>query len=78
MIRAIMSVTIIMIITITIMTMLITSLLMEQNLESAPMQRKTCSSDGFPWEIAVILNGRGMAAGMARGKHGLNCNLNAL
>ena len=58
-----MAVTIIMIITITmmtmIMTMLITSLLMEQNLESAPMQRKTCSSDGFPWEFAVILNGSG-------------------
>ena len=63
MIRAIMAVTIIMVITITIMTMimamLITSLLMEQNLESAPMHRKTCSSDGFPWEIAVILNGSG-------------------
>ena len=36
-----------------------TSRLMEQNLESAPMHRKTCSSDGFPWEFAVILNGSG-------------------
>ena len=26
-----------------------TSLLMEQNFERAPMQRKTCSSGGFPW-----------------------------
>ena len=28
-----------------------TSRLMEQNLESAPMHRKTCSSDGFPCKI---------------------------
>ena len=28
-----------------------TSLLMEQNFERAPMQRKTCSSGGFPWTI---------------------------
>ena len=27
----------------------ITSLLIEQNLERAPIQRKTCSSGGFPW-----------------------------